>query len=78
MPKIMKNVPKRKEMKTAFGNGVTVNDRSRMIKETGRTDASDSLIFSIRIVCVFIAFLPATKKFFDYIVSYVFETMRVL
>jgi hypothetical protein len=53
-PKIMVKVPKRNEIKIEFGSGVTVNDKSKMMRATGRTDATDSLIFSIRMVLVFI------------------------
>ena len=54
MPKIIINVPARKEMKIEFGSGVTVKDSARMIKDTGRTDARDSLSFSIKMVLFFI------------------------
>ena len=63
-PKIIVNVPKRNDIKIEFGRGATVSDKSKIMSATGKTDATDSLIFSIKIVFVFIGFPSCTVKNF--------------
>ena len=50
IPTVISAVPKIKEMKMSFGSGVTVMASRRIIVDTGRTEDSDSFIFSVKIV----------------------------
>jgi hypothetical protein len=79
IPKIIIKTEKMKEMKMAFGKGQIVKDRSKMIKDTGNTEATDSLIFSKRMVFVFMwgsRVLSVDK--ISVLFLYPYETKRIL